>query len=184
MNLNIFLFKVQIFKAKTVVAALFTKKGIIIFPIMISLPFVLTNEVKGIGSLIILMVFDFITGIGASYFLLKKYEKENPDEEKKDLISSEKLKGSGVKFLLYSMTILSAYNLNNTFQLKSFSLPISDIQFNLTLLIIGFWCLVECYSIVFENFRDMGIDVKKIIKKIINLRKIIEEKTKEVCDKT
>lgn len=169
-------------KSQTVIKVLFSKKGIAMLPAIVMMPIILTTMQKAIAFLVLLMVFDFITGIGASISKKRKLEKANPNVEKTRLISSGKLRKSGVKFLLYSMTIISSYFMQIIFQLKTFSLIISDTQINLCLGVIGFWCIVELYSIFFENFKDMGIDIKIIIRKITNLINFLKEKSSEVCD--
>lgn len=169
------------YKSHLVIKTLTTKKGLVLIPAIATLPFVLTNTQKAIAVLIVLMIFDFLTGIGASYFKKKKEEKINPELKEKSLISSEKLKKSGVKFLLYSMTIFSSYFMGVIFQLKTFTIVVSNLEMNLCIGVIGFWCLVECYSIFFENFKDMGVDIKVIVKKISSLIMFFKEKATEVC---
>jgi len=169
-------------KSTIVVKTLTTKKGLILLPAVATLPFILTNIQKAIVVLIMLMIFDFITGIGASYFKKIKAEKNNPSLKKQNLISSEKLKKSGVKFLLYSMTIFSSYFLGVIFQLKTFTIIVSNLEMNLCIGVIGFWCIVECYSILFENFKEMGIDVKLIVKRLTDLVIFFKTKANEVCD--
>jgi hypothetical protein len=168
-------------KSFTVIKTLTTKKGLVLVPAVVTLPFILTNTQKAIGVLVMLMIFDFGTGIGASYFKKKKEEKTNPELKSKSLISSEKLKKSGVKFLLYSMTIFSSYFMGLIFQLKTFTILVSNLEMNLCIGVVGFWCLVECYSIFFENFKDMGVDIKLIVKKITSLISFLKEKSSEVC---
>lgn len=168
-------------KSQTVIKVLFSKKGISMLPALVMMPIILTTTQQAIAFLVLLMVFDFITGIGASISKKRKFEKENPEIEKIRLISSEKLRKSGVKFLLYSMTILSSYFMQAIFQLKNFTLIISNIQINLCIGVIGFWCIVELYSIFFENFKDMGIDIKLIIRKITNLVNFVKDKSNDVC---
>lgn len=169
-------------KTQIVIKTLFSKKGLLLLPPLMSMPFVMTTTKKAIAFLVVLMIFDFATGIGASYSRKKKREKENPNIEKLPLISSEKLKKSGVKFLLYSMTILTSYFMGIIFELKTFELSISDLQLNLCIGVIAFWCLVECYSIFFENFKDMGLDIKSIVRKLTGLIKFFKDKTKDVCN--
>jgi len=169
-------------KSIVVLKTLTTKKGLVLLPAVATLPFILTNTQKAIVVLIMLMIFDFITGIGASYFKKIKSEKNNPSLKKQNLISSEKLKKSGVKFLLYSMTIFSSYFLGVIFQLKTFTIIVSNLEMNLCIGVIGFWCIVESYSIFFENFKEMGIDVKLIVKRLTDLVTFFKTKANEVCD--
>lgn len=171
-------------KTTLVLKAITTKKGLALVPLAITMPVILSNTQKAIMFLIGLMVLDFATGIGASYSRRKKNKKENKEVSPR-LISSEKLRRSGVKFLLYSLTILTSFGLQWIFQLKTFTLSITNLEMTLTLGVISFWCIVEFYSIFFENFKDMGIDIKLIVKKITALASFFKEKANEVCgDKT
>lgn len=177
-----FSFEPYIVKSQIVIKTLFSKKGLLLLPVITTMPFILTTTQKAISLLVLLMIFDFMSGIGASYFRKKKFEKDNPTAEKERLISSEKLKKSGVKFFLYSMTIFCSYFLGVIFQLKTFTLLVSDLEMNLCIGVIGFWCLVECYSIFFENFKDMGFDIKSIVKKLTGLVSFFKDKSKDVCN--
>jgi len=67
------------------------------------------------------------------------------------------------------------------FQLKTFTLLVSDMKLNLVIGVIGFWCIVESYSIFFENFKKMGIDIKSTIKKITDLITFLKDKSNDVC---
>lgn len=169
-------------KTALVLKAITTKKGIALIPLAITMPIVLSNTQKAIMFLIGLMILDFATGVGASYFKRKKDKKANKVVSSR-LISSEKLRRSGVKFLLYSLTILTSFGMQWVFQLKTFELSITDLEMTLTLGVISFWCIVEFYSIFFENFKEMGIDIKIIVKKITALASFFKEKANEVCEK-
>jgi hypothetical protein len=168
-------------KATIVLQTLFSKKGLSLIPLAITMPLILTTMQKAIAFLIILMIFDFATGIGASISRERKYRKLNPTLPKNQIISSEKLRKSGVKFLLYSMTIITSFGLQMIFQLKTFNLSVTSLQLTLTIGVIAFWCIVELYSIFFENFKEMGVDIKLIVKKITSLITFFKEKSNEVC---
>lgn len=168
-------------KASIVGKVLCSKKGLALVPFIATMPIILTSTQKSIALLIILMIADFATGIGASISRRRKLIKLHPNQELPRLISSEKLKKSGVKFLLYSMTILTSYAIQVIFQLKSFTLSVTDMPLSLCIGVVAWWCIVEFYSIFFENFKDMGIDVKLIIKKITGIIKYIKDKSDEVC---
>jgi hypothetical protein len=156
--------------------AFFSKESIILVPITISLSYFISisNELKGLLLLLFLMLFDFVTGIIASSFRRKKSIKEEKEVSKR-LIESAKLKLSGVKFLLYFSTIFIALCFHHIFVLKDFNIWVSTENKGLVLIITGFWCLVELYSILFENFKDMGIDVLRIFDKIKEIYKKIKE---------
>ncbi len=160
------------FKIKLILHSLFSSKSFLMIPVAIG---VVSIEIKNaINLLFFLMIIDFCTGIGASYFKKKKEEKENHNEKKSLLISSEKLKMSGLKFILYTTSILLAYFVENVFFIKPFQISLSSANFTLTILVISFWCLVEFYSILFENFKAMGLDIMaigfKLIKKYKNVK--------------
>jgi phage-related holin len=169
------------FKTKIVANALLSKKGLVLVPVAavaITVQFQLA-----LLLLFGLMVLDFITGILASYFEREKDKKLATPEAlililSKYLISSEKLKLSGVKFTLYTSTILLAYFIQNIFFIKSFSFGFSDAHFTISIVVVSFWCVVEFYSIVFENFKRMGFDVLAIFFKIFNKYKSTKDKIK------
>lgn len=169
--------KAYLLKAKIVTSSMFTKKGMILAPVIIPISMAKTTGMA-IELLIFLMITDFFTGIVGNYFEIRK---ENKKAGLVEIISSEKLKRSGVKFMLYSLTIITAFFLQRIFQLKTFTLLVSDMKLNLVIGVIGFWCIVESYSIFFENFKKMGIDIKSTIKKITDLVSFLKEKSNDVC---
>ncbi len=156
-----------IFSSTKLLYAFSTKKSLVLVPSTVYLSYFLTvsNEEKAIYLLLGLMILDFITGIGASKEIRRKLIKDNlPVPER--LIESKKLRLSGVKFALYSSTILTAWAIHHIFIIKNFSIGISEKPAGIVLILTGFWCLVELYSILFENFKIMGIDVLSIFDKI------------------
>lgn len=153
-------------KSKIVIESFASTKGYFMLPIALSV-----TAVRLEWALLLLfglMTVDFGTGVGASHFERKKLKKENPDVKHGNLISSEELKKSGVKFTLYAMTILLAYFLEQIFFVKSFQFGFSEAKFSISIVVIGFWCIVEFYSIVFENFKRMGVDVVEKFKNIVS----------------
>jgi hypothetical protein len=171
----------HISKATIVIQTLFSKKGLVLIPVVITMPIILNTTQKAIGLLVFLMICDFGTGVGASISKERKYRKANPNLPKRRIISSEKLRRSGVKFLLYSLTILTSFGLQIVFQLKTFNISVSNMELTLTIGVIAFWCIVEFYSIFFENFKEMGIDIKSIVRKITSLITFFKEKANDVC---
>lgn len=171
-----------IYQAKSllILKTLFSKNGITLLPLVITMPFLLNTTEKAIGLLIILMIVDFATGIGASISKTRAYHKKFPKEEKQRIISSEKLRKSGVKFLLYSMTILTSAGLQYVFGLETFEVYLIKMPISLTIGVILFWCIVELYSIFFENFKDMGVDIKSIFAKITGLIKFAKTKISDI----
>ncbi|GLB47749.1 phage holin family protein [Neptunitalea lumnitzerae] len=121
---------------------------------------------KTIHLLLVLIVLDFITGICASFIEKKRAQRLNPELKNEILLSSEKLRMTGVKFFLYGATILLAYYIEKIFLIKSFTFSFSSATFSLSIIVTGFWIVVEFYSVVFENFKRMGFDV---IEKTLNI---------------
>jgi len=150
-----------------VVTSFNTNKGFILIPTFFSLTWFLTisDELKGLILLGVLIIFDFITGILASSYIRKDNIKKGKEVSKR-LIESSKLRLSGVKFYVYFSTIVLAWLMHHIWVLKNFEIWISEEPKGIVLIVIGFWCLVEIYSIVFENFKDMGIDVLSIFEKL------------------
>ena len=167
------------FKTKIVAQALLSKKGLVLVPVgvvAITVQFELALKL-----LFSLMILDFVTGILASYFEREKAKKVATPEAlalilAKHLISSEKLKLSGVKFTLYTSTILLSYFIQNIFFIKTFSFGFSEANFTISIVVVSFWCVVEFYSIIFENFKRMGVDVLAIVFKMFNKYKSTKDK--------
>ena len=61
--------------------------------------------------------------------------------------------------------------------IKKFSFEsISNQELTITLVCIGFCCVIEFWSIVMENFKEMGFDVRKKAMTIISgVKKIIKQ---------
>lgn len=139
----------------------------------------MTNTEKAIYLLIGFDILDFITGILASWKEKREAEKTDPSLKEKNLISSEKLKLSGVKAFTYASAILAVWGIEKVFIIKSFKFNnISDQDMTITLVFIGFCCSIEFYSIFFENFKRAGFDIKKNLFKVIGeAKKIIAKFT-------
>lgn len=121
---------------------------------------------KSILFLCLLFVIDFATGITGSYV------EWNKTDRKITLISSEKLRMSAVKLFTYFSGILVVYGVELVFFEKHFNFKsITDKDFTITSIAIAFFCAIEIYSIVFENFKKMGFDVLANIKKIVGVFK-------------
>ena len=172
------IFATYINKSIIVCKALASKKGVVISaPVLIAMP-VFSEIQQAIWLLFWLMVVDFITGVLASRHEKKHAEILKPELKSETLISSEKLKKSGFKVLLYTCSILVVYRAENIFKLKSFSWSFSDLELSATLVLVFFWCVVEFYSIVFENFKRMGLDVVLKISEVFSTFKKIKKEVK------
>ena len=73
------------------------------------------DPAKAIYLLMFFILIDFITGISGSYFEKKEQEKTNPELKKQRLISSEKLRKSGMKMSVYFFGILCCFGIEKTF---------------------------------------------------------------------
>jgi phage-related holin len=112
--------------------------------------------------LLISMLFDFITGILAHWIEFKK-----ESIQKKYIIESAKLRLTAVKFTCYAMGILGAWGIETVFLIQKIpSGYISTESLTLTTIITGFFCVIEIYSIFFENIKRMGFDIVQNIKNI------------------
>lgn len=134
---------------------------------------------KAVYLLMAFYVLDFITGILASWREKKEAEKTDPSLKDKDLISSDKLKLSGIKAFTYASAILAVWGIEKVFIIKSFKFShISNENMTITLIFIGFCCAIEFYSIFFENFKRAGFDIrKKFFGVVTEAKKIIAKFT-------
>ncbi|WP_417365900.1 phage holin family protein [Flavobacterium beibuense] len=113
----------------------------------------------------ILFVIDFATGIGASWVEFKKAAPLVPASGKRYLIQSSKLRLSVVKFVFYGLWILVWWCVENVFVIKQIpSGHISTENLTLTTYAIAILCIIEIYSIFFENVKRMGFDIIQKIK--------------------
>lgn len=144
------------------------------FPVM-SMP-VFTTPQKAIILLGVLFTLDFITGIWGNWIEFKKdWPIDQITGRRERLIKSAKLRLSAVKFGTYAIMILGAYGIEWVFTPGEFE-PHERLQkMTLTTIVIAFCCVIELYSIVFENFKRMGFDVVKKVKKIWSLYKSIKD---------
>lgn len=165
-------------KSKIVFFSLYTNKGFFLFPVGVVA--VAVSLKAAICFLISLTALDFVTGIAASWFKKQKTEKENPPLEKTHLISSEKLKLSVAKMVMYSSAILLSHFIEKIFFIKSFNLEFSEKEFTITVFVVGFLCMIELYSVIFENFKAMGFDVLKIVSKIFHTYKTARKEIKDL----
>lgn len=135
----------------------------------------MSSENIALYRLTALSVFDFITGVGASYFEKKEAEKTNPKLKEQSLISSEKMKLSLLKTIIFGGGILCVKGVETAFFVKPIAFSMLEKPVSISLMAIGFCCSIEFYSIFFENFKRMGIDLVKIIKKMVGTTKEIKE---------
>lgn len=137
----------------------------------------LTTSQQAAIFLLICIILDFVTGILASWI-----EYMNDPllliAKKKYVIESKKLRLTAVKFSSYAIGILGAWCIETIFFTKRITLEyITTKDLTLTAFVIGFFCMVELYSIFFENIRRMGFDIiqktKNIISEVSKLYKTI-----------
>lgn len=121
---------------------------------------------------------DFITGILASWVEFKKAAPLVPASGKRYLIQSTKLRLSGVKFICYSLGTLCAWGIETVFVIKEIpSGHVSTQNLTLTTVVIAFFCMIEFYSVFFENVKRMGFDIIQEAKKVFKLYKSIKDET-------
>ena len=140
--------------------------GIVILPAVATAPLYTTVEIA-CGILAAFFIIDFATGILASWVEFKNIVPIVPASGKRYLIQSAKLRMSGVKFICYSLAILCAWMFEMVFMIKE--IPTKHISTNnltLTTVVIAFFCLIEFYSIFFENIKRAGFDIIEMVKKI------------------
>lgn len=129
----------------------------------LTLPFLTTSQ-KASLLLGFFFILDFITGILASWIELKR---NKPNPETSYVLQSSKLRLSAVKFICYSLGILCAWGIEMVFVIKKIpSGYISTQNLTLTTVVIAFFCVIEFYSIFFENIKRMGFDIIHNVKKI------------------
>ena len=146
--------------------AMFTKTSGLILAIPTIAISTTIDPQKSILFLCLLFTIDFATGITGSYVEWIKTDR------KTTLISSEKLRMSAVKLFTYFSGILVVYGVELVFFEKHFNFnSITDKDFTITSIAIAFFCAIEIYSIVFENFKKMGFDVLANIKKLVTVFK-------------
>jgi len=139
----------------------------------------LTTTLKALYLLGGLFVVDFITGVGASWVEFKKSLPVVPGSGKRYVIQSSKLKLSGVKFIIYGLGCLIAAGIEWVFIAQEFEPHKALKKLTLTAIVIGFFCAIEVYSIVFENFKRMGFDVIQQLKKIFKSGRDIYKTVKD-----
>lgn len=118
----------------------------------------LTNLQLGIVVLIIAYIFDFLTGILASYVETKKGLR--PRTKSGYIFESERARQSVVKAVGYMSFILLAFAMETLFFHKDIKLSmISDKHFRVTEIIVGICIGIEAYSVIFENIKAAGFDI-------------------------
>lgn len=143
---------------KTLLAStVFYKKPVCITPLIASANF--TTIQKGLLLLAGLFVADFITGIAASCIEFKNNPPKINNAVKQYAIQSSKLRISIVKFCAYGMAILIGAGIEWAFIAEEFSPHEALKQMSLTTIVVAFCCIIETYSIVFENIKRMGFDI-------------------------
>lgn len=104
--------------------------------------------------LFVAFIFDFITGIFASWVEWKNKKLKIQTY----LIESVKLRKSIGKAITYMAVISFTYGLEALFFIKSFNLAVSDKQITVTLVAVGVCIAIEFFSII-ENGKRSGFDL-------------------------
>jgi len=126
----------------------------------------ISTPLKALILLGILFVFDFITGIGASYVEFHKIKLLDSTAPKHYILTSSKLRLSVVKFITYGLAILIAFGIEWAFVNGEFKLHDNIQTITLTTFVTAFCSIIEIYSIFFENVKRMGFDIIQKIKTI------------------
>lgn len=139
------------------------KKPSVAFPALGMLT--LSDCQLGMFLLLGLMIFDFITGVLASWNLWKDSKIES--NFWKFGFSSSRIRESVMKSVTYFLLIMCAYWIETTFKIKTFKAEnYTDHQVSLTLLAIAISCAIEFYSIFFENLPKAGFSIENKVKAI------------------
>lgn len=127
----------------------------------------MTTTQKTLLLLAVLFIFDFITGVWASYAEFKKSLPVTPGSGKRYVFSSAKMRLSAVKFITYGMGVIVSFFVESIFVIQEFEPShISTQKLTLTTVVTLFFCSIEFYSIFFENIKRMGFDIIQKVKNI------------------
>lgn len=152
-----------IYKKYSVALLTALKEPAVIIP---SLGMITLNDCQwGIFLLFGLMTFDFITGVLASWNLWKNSKIQS--NFWKYGFSSSRLRLSLVKSITYFLFIICAYGIERIFKLKTMKAEsYTEHNITLTLFAIAVACVIEFYSIFFENLPKAGFSIEKKVKAI------------------
>lgn len=135
-------------------------------------------------SLIFLFVaflFDFITGIFASWIEWKNKKLKI----KTYLIESTKLRKSVGKAITYMAVISFTYGLELLFFIKSFNVAVSDQKITITLAAVGVCIAIEFFSII-ENGARSGFDliakINSVAKSVWNIIRNVKGESNDTSE--
>lgn len=143
---------------------------------LFTIPAIAIGSISTVQTALIILffafIFDFASGITASYF----EQKRNPKKIKVYLLESSKMRKSIIKAISYLAFIFFIYCFEKVFLIKSFSFEsVSTLQFTITSIACAFCFMIEFFSIL-ENCKRCGFDIlgkgQAMIKKIYNLKKV------------
>ena len=172
MNLEIKLFASYLLKFKLVTKPLF---------IAITVPTValtvISDSTQAIYYLLGALAVDFITGVGASYWVEKEI---NPVVKLRSIIKSEKLRKSMIKTAAYAMIVIAIFKLEKLLLLKPIQFQsFSDAHFTFTFISIGLCISIELWSIFMENLPKCGFDLISRLRNIFTGVKKIKNEISE-----
>ena len=124
-----------------------------------------------------LFIFDFITGVYASYLEWKKSDKADKwFFGKGEGFSSVKAKGSGLKALIYIALPYFLLQFQHILSLKNLKYEkFSDSEFGISTACLLVLCLFEGFSIFHENLPKCGFNLWENIKRIFNFAKEVKK---------
>lgn len=131
--------------------------GLIKSLLIFSIPILTIPQQSGL-LLLFSIILDFATGILAGWIEIRKSKTSAQGE--KYFIESTKFRLTAVKIGCYSMGVLGAWGIETIFFIQKIpSGYIATKDLTLTTFVIGFFCMIELYSIFFENVKRMGFDI-------------------------
>ena len=166
----------------TAISTSVVKKPIVVIPAIGIIE--LSNIQVSLALFFVLLFFDFLTGVLASYTEWKKLGKNTKFfKDREDGFTSEKWKKSLVKTITYFLFILTTWCIEKVFQIKPFELQYTEIKLvTITLIAIAISCGIEFYSIFFENLPTAGFSIEDESMKAFNKVKSIFTKVKNFKD--
>lgn len=127
----------------------------------------------GIIALGVVFVFDFITGVAASYSIWREVKAQ----QSVYFLESRKMRNSLLKACTYLLFICMSWLVWYLFINGTVQLPMSDISVNIIEISIGICIAIECWSIL-ENMKRLGFDllakISRVFKGFWKLFKIIK----------
>jgi len=141
-----------------------TNYGFMLLTPVISFSMLTRPQISAI-VLVAAILFDFATGIWASY--TEQRNNKAPTSKSGWFIESAKLRSSVVKSVFYMLFILGSWAMECLFFDKKISFTgVSSQPFTIVEIVIGICIAIEMYSTLFENMKRAGYDIVAKVRKI------------------